>query len=115
MPVALCIHMQDFCFNSKVVRSLVLDALRRGAHNYWKLWREWYSMVCTVRKDYVEHMSCHVAIDAFSQRNSEHNQHLATCRMSGIPIVNVLQGHLVLWVPYAHRVKNPNILTASTC
>ena len=33
----------------------------------------WYG---TVRKNYVEHASCHVTIDAFSQRNSEHNQHL---------------------------------------
>ena len=30
-----------------------------------------------------------MTINAFCQRNSEHNQHLATCRMSGIPIVNV--------------------------
>ena len=51
-------------------------------------------MVYTVHKNYVKHVSCHVTIDAFSQRNSEHNQHLATCRMSGIPIVNV-QGRLV--------------------
>ena len=43
---------------------------------------------------YVEHASCRVTIDTFRQRNSEHNQHLPTCRMSGIPIVNV-QGHLV--------------------
>ena len=43
----------------------------------------------TVRKNYVEHASCHVTNDAFSQRNSEHNQHLTTCRMHGIPIDNV--------------------------
>ena len=79
-------HMQDFCFNSEVSRNLVLDARRRGAHNYWQLWREWYGYV---RKNFVEHASCHVTIDAFSQRNSEHNQHLATCRIPGIPIVNV--------------------------
>ena len=48
----------------------------------------------TVYKKYVEHASCHVTIDAFSQRNSKHNQHLTTCRMRGIPIVNV-QGRLV--------------------
>ena len=43
----------------------------------------------TIRKNYVEHASCHVTNDAFSQRNSERNQHLRTCRMRGIPIVNV--------------------------
>ena len=44
-------------------------------------------------KNYVEHANCcHVTIDAFCQRNSEHNQR--PCRMSGIPIVNV-QGRLV--------------------
>ena len=48
----------------------------------------------TVRKNYVEHASCHVTIDTFSQRNSKHNQHLTICRMRGIPIVNV-QGRLV--------------------
>ena len=48
----------------------------------------------TVRKNYVEHASCRVTNDAFSQRNSEHNQHLTTCKMCGIPIVNV-QGRLV--------------------
>ena len=48
----------------------------------------------TVLKNYIEHASCHVTNDAFSQRKSEHNQHLATCRMCGIPIVNV-QGRLV--------------------
>ena len=47
-----------------------------------------------VRKKYVEHASCHVTNDVFSQRNSEHNQHLPTCRRHGIPIVNV-QGRLV--------------------
>ena len=45
----------------------------------------------TVRKNYVEHASCHVTI---GQRTSEHNQHLTTCRIRGIPIVNV-QGRLV--------------------
>ena len=48
----------------------------------------------TIRKNYVEYASCHVTNDAFSQRNSEHNQHLTTCRMRGIPTVNV-QGRLV--------------------
>ena len=48
----------------------------------------------TIRKNYVEHVSCHVTNDVFSQRNSEHNEHLTTCRMCGIPIVNV-QGGLV--------------------
>ena len=43
----------------------------------------------TVRNSYVEHASCHVTNDAFSQRSSERNQHLRTCRMRGIPIVNV--------------------------
>ena len=52
------------------------------------------SGIGTVRKNYVEHASCHVTIDVFNQCNSEHNQHLATCRISGIPIVNV-QGRLV--------------------
>ena len=46
----------------------------------------WYG---TVHKNYVEHASCHVRNDAFSQQNSEHNQHLTTCRMRGIPVVNV--------------------------
>ena len=45
------------------------------------------SGIGTVRKNYIEHASCHVTIDAFSRRNSEHNQHLATCRMSGIPLM----------------------------
>ena len=47
------------------------------------------SGIGTVRKNYVARARCHVTINAFSQRNSEHNQHLATCRISGIPIVNV--------------------------
>ena len=51
----------------------------------------WYG---TVRKNYVEHARYHVTNDAFSQRICEHNQHLTTCTMRGIPIVNV-QGRLV--------------------
>ena len=51
----------------------------------------WHGTVC---KNYVEYASCHVTNDVFSQRNSEHNQQLTTCRMCGIPIVNV-QGRLV--------------------
>ena len=66
----------------------------------------------TILKNYVEHASCHVTNNVFSQRKSEHNQHLATCRMRGIPIVNV-QGRLVQWVPCACRILNPSILTAS--
>ena len=31
---SLCMHTQDFCLNSEVVCSLVLDARRRRAHNY---------------------------------------------------------------------------------
>ena len=34
----------------------------------------------TVRKNYVEHMSCHVTNDALSPRNSERNQHPTTYR-----------------------------------
>ena len=61
-------HMQDFCFKSKVVRSLVLDAGRCGAQNYWQLWREYLSgNVC---KNYVEHASCHVTIDVFSHQST---------------------------------------------
>ena len=48
----------------------------------------------TIRKNYVEHASCHVTNNAFSQQNSEHNQHLTTGRMRRIPIINV-QGRLV--------------------
>ena len=48
----------------------------------------------TVHKNYVEHASYHLTNDVFSQRNSEHNQHLTTCKMREILIVNV-QGRLV--------------------
>ena len=48
----------------------------------------------TIRKNYIEYARCRVTNDAFSQQNSEHNQHLTTCRMRGILIVNV-QGRLV--------------------
>ena len=50
-------------------------------------------MACRKNYMYVEHASCHVTIDTFSQQNSKHDQYLATYRMSGIPIVNV-QGRL---------------------
>ena len=81
-------HTQDFCFNSKVVCSLVLDARRRGAHNYGVSGIVWYGYSPYTHKSDVEHASCHVTMDTFSQRNSKHNQHLATRRMSGIPIAS---------------------------
>ena len=52
-------HMQDFCFNSVVVRSLVLAARRHGAIGSYGV-----SGIGTVRKNYVEHANCHVTIDA---------------------------------------------------
>ena len=56
-----------------------------GSYSVSGIAMAWYTG--TVRKNYIEHTSCHVTINAFCQRNSEHNQHLATCTMSGIPIV----------------------------
>ena len=60
--------------------------------------------------NYVEHASCHVTIDAFCQRNSDH---LATCRMSGIPAIVNAQGRLVRYVPRAHNTRNSIFLAAS--
>ena len=84
-------HTQDlFELKLFVVLSWMLEDAERttiGSYSVSGIAMAWY-------QNYFEHASCHVTINAFCQRNSEHNQHLATCRMSGIPIVNV-QGCLV--------------------
>ena len=75
-----------------VVLSWMLKDVERttiGRYGVSRVDMAWYTV-----SNYVEHASCHVTINAFFQRNSEHNQHLTTCRMRGIPIVNV-QGSLV--------------------
>ena len=61
MPIASAgVHTQDFCLNSEIVRSLVLDARSCSAHNNLQLWREWYSysvgrciIIVHVRKNYM--------------------------------------------------------------
>ena len=81
-------HTQDFCLNSEIVRSLVLDTRRRGAYNYWLLWHEWCSHGMVASKRIMSSTwSCHVTNDVFRKRNSEHETP-ADYRMSGMPIVN---------------------------
>ena len=61
-------------------------------HNYGVngIAKTWYG-IYSVRKNYIEHTSYHVTNDIFSQRNFEHNQHMATCRISEIAIVQPVQ------------------------
>ena len=67
-------HMQYFCLNSEIVRSLVwmfavADHITIGIYDVSGI-AMWYG---SIRKNYVEHTSCHVTNIAFSHQNSEHN------------------------------------------